>query len=69
MINPDILNDICCPLGKAPLKLENNSFVCTKCNVIYPIIDEIPYLMIEDAILPEGADTIADLICQKEKLS
>jgi uncharacterized protein YbaR (Trm112 family) len=66
MIDARLLEILCCPLGKASLKLENDFLVCTKCNVIYPIIEGIPSLLIEDAILPAGIKSIPELICQKK---
>ena len=67
MFEQEFIDVICCPLGKAPLNYENNSLVCTKCGLIYPIIDEIPALLIDEAKLPEGITSISDLKCQKEK--
>ena len=55
-----------CPLGKAKLKLVGNSLVCTRCNVIFPVVNDIPSLIIEEAKLPEGITSISGLDCQKK---
>ena len=68
MFNPDTLSDLVCPLGKKELKIDTSSagenfLVCTYCNVKYPIKDGIPVLLIDEAILPEGAGSIDELKC------
>ncbi len=65
-INSEDLQFICCPLGKAELKYQNNKLICSKCGVIFPFVDDIPLLIIESAELPQGIHTISDLKCQKE---
>lgn len=66
MIDPDILEMLRCPIGKSHLKLENDAFVCIKCEVKFKVVDDIPNLIIEEAILPGGVGTIAELDCQKK---
>jgi uncharacterized protein YbaR (Trm112 family) len=66
MIDTDIINNFCCPIGKEPLKANANSFLCTKCGVIFPVRDGIPSFMVESAILPQGIKTIDELPCMKE---
>jgi hypothetical protein len=62
-----ILEFICCPLGKAPLKYNDEFLECTKCGVRFPIKDNIPSLIIEEGILPEGVNSVSELSCQKQK--
>lgn len=66
MISPDLLEILACPMGKADLRLENDTLVCTRCGVKYRIEDDIPIMLIEEAILPEGIEKIEDLPCVKE---
>lgn len=63
MINEDVLARLACPMGKAPLRLEGQSLVCTRCGPRFAIRDEIPNMLIEEAELPEGCAGLADLEC------
>lgn len=38
-----------CPKCKGDLKLKGNKFICDTCKLAYPIIDDIPRMMINDA--------------------
>jgi uncharacterized protein YbaR (Trm112 family) len=66
-MNPELLKILRCPLGKAELKMEGETLVCTKCGVIFSIVDDIPVLLIDEAKLPDGVKDISELNCQKEK--
>ena len=66
MINQQLLDILVCPLGKADLRLEDNFLVCTKCGVKYRIEDDIPIMLIEEAVMPEGITRVEDLACMKE---
>ena len=63
MINEELLALIVCPIGKAPLRLEDQTLVCTRCGPRFSIKDEIPDMLIEHAQLPEGCHALADLDC------
>ncbi len=69
MIDQELLDILVCPLGKAPLKVEDNHLVCTRCGAIFSFTREgYPNLVIEDAQLPEGIKRIEVLACaQVEK--
>ncbi len=56
-----------CPIGKYPLRIENEYLVCENCEAAYPIIEGIPDLLIEEAKLPEGISSIQELKCVKER--
>ena len=62
-IPEDLLEILVCPLGKAPLRLEGETLVCTRCGLTYRIEDGIPNMLIEDAKLPEGTSDIKGLPC------
>ncbi|ACO03292.1 MAG TPA: tetraacyldisaccharide 4'-kinase [Persephonella sp.] len=49
MIPEDILQILACPVCKKDLIYTENSFVCTECKLEYPIIDDIPVFLIEEA--------------------
>jgi uncharacterized protein YbaR (Trm112 family) len=56
VIDPFLLELLACPRceDRPPLTLEDGRLVCAKCQSAYPIVDDIPHLLPEDAIaLPE----------------
>jgi uncharacterized protein YbaR (Trm112 family) len=63
MVNEDLLALLVCPMGKAPLKREADSLVCTRCGPRFAIRDDIPNMLIEEAELPSGCSALADLEC------
>ncbi len=65
MPNQDLLALLVCPLGRAPLTREGDLLICTRCGPRFSIEDEIPNMLIEEAQLPTGCSSIADLACVK----
>jgi uncharacterized protein YbaR (Trm112 family) len=63
MVSEDLLALLVCPMGKAPLRLEGDVLVCTRCGPRFSIKDEIPNMLIEEAELPQGCASLADLEC------
>jgi uncharacterized protein len=63
MVNEELLALLVCPLGKAPLRREGDTLVCTRCGPRFSIKDDIPDMLIEDAELPPGCKTLAELEC------
>jgi uncharacterized protein YbaR (Trm112 family) len=59
----DLLDLLCCPLGKAPLRLEGSALVCTKCGLTYAIEDGLPNMIIDDAKLPAGVADLRQVAC------
>lgn len=53
MIDDELLQILACPVDKAPVRLEGDRIVCTKCQRRYPIRDEIPVMLIDEAELPK----------------
>ncbi|MCF6153878.1 MAG: Trm112 family protein [Candidatus Brocadia sp.] len=53
MINKELLDILACPFCKTDVRLEGESIVCTKCGRRYPIRDDIPIMLIEEAEIPE----------------
>lgn len=56
MISKELLDILACPLCKADVRLEDDRIVCTKCGRRYPIRDDIPVMLIDEAELPEGSE-------------
>ncbi len=53
MIDKELLDILACPVCKTDVKLEQEKIVCTKCGRRYPVKDDIPVMLIEEAELPE----------------
>lgn len=63
MVSEDLLALLVCPMGKAPLRREGDTLVCTRCGPRFAIKDDIPNMLIEEAELPPGCASLADLEC------
>ncbi len=48
-----------CPMGKAPLRREGDSLVCSRCGPRFAIKDDIPNMLIEEAKLPDGCAALS----------
>jgi uncharacterized protein YbaR (Trm112 family) len=57
-INPVLLEILRCPACKAKveLKADGSSLKCVSCHRVYPIRDEIPIMLVDEAIIEEGHD-------------
>ncbi|MGR3309967.1 MAG: Trm112 family protein [Candidatus Brocadiales bacterium] len=54
MVDKELLEILACPLCKTDVTLENDKIICTNCGRRYPIRDDIPIMLIDEAELPEG---------------
>lgn len=63
MISDEMLSLLVCPIGRAPLRREGDALVCTSCGTRYAIVDDIPRMLVEEATLPAGCATAADVKC------
>jgi len=63
----ELLDILVCPLGKAPLRLEGDYLVCTKCGLGYKIEDGIPNMLIDEARLPPGVTDWKQVACYTAK--
>lgn len=61
------LNELVCPVGKYPLSKVGQNLVCANCGAAFPVVEGIPHLLIDDAILPEDITAFTELKCFKEK--
>jgi uncharacterized protein YbaR (Trm112 family) len=54
-IPQDLLNILVCPACKAPVKLtpDNSGLKCQSCRRVYPVRDEIPVMLVEEATIAE----------------
>ena len=56
MIDKELLDILACPLCKTEVKLEDDKIVCTKCGRRYPVKDDIPVMLIDEAELPKDQE-------------
>ena len=54
MIDKELLNILACPACKADVRLEGDKIVCAKCGRRYPVKDDIPIMLIDEAEMPGG---------------
>jgi uncharacterized protein len=54
-INPDFLEILRCPAcqAKVELKADGSGLKCVTCHRVYPIRDEIPVMLVDEAIIEE----------------
>jgi uncharacterized protein YbaR (Trm112 family) len=69
MISPDFLEILRCPLNPSRTRLlqQDGRLLCERCALRFPIKDGFPVLVAEEAELPSGCESVADLPCQKEQ--
>ena len=57
-INPELLEILACPVCKSEVLLtaDGNGLKCRACYRVYPIRDDIPVMLIDEAVIkpPEG---------------
>ncbi|HGJ65222.1 TPA: Trm112 family protein [bacterium] len=55
MIDKELLEILACPADKGDLIYdeENQKLICQKCGRRYPIKDDIPIMLIDEAEMPE----------------
>ncbi|MBA3269751.1 MAG: Trm112 family protein [Acidobacteria bacterium] len=50
-LDPELLEILACPACKTPIQLVNNgaALKCAQCHRVYPIRDDIPVMLIDEA--------------------
>lgn len=53
MVSQELLDLLVCPLCKKPLELKNEgqALKCTQCRRVYPIKDDIPIMLVDEATI------------------
>jgi len=53
MISQDLLDRLACPACKKPLLVKNagESLKCSECHRVYPVRDDIPILLVDEATI------------------
>ena len=54
-ISQDLLEILVCPLCKAPVQLKGDSsgLKCVQCKRVYPVRDDIPIMLVDEARIEE----------------
>jgi uncharacterized protein YbaR (Trm112 family) len=67
MISKDLLDILRCPLdpSRSKLLLEGERLVCERCALGFKIKDGFPILVVEEAVLPKGCESVSQLPCQQ----
>ncbi len=68
MISQDLLDILRCPLdpSNTRLKMKDDSLECERCALRFQIKDGFPVLVVEEALLPAGCESVSQLPCQCE---
>jgi uncharacterized protein YbaR (Trm112 family) len=55
-LDPALLEILACPDCKAPLTVDDaaSELVCTGCGLAYPVRDDIPVLLVDEARTPSA---------------
>jgi uncharacterized protein YbaR (Trm112 family) len=69
MISKELLDILRCPLDPSRTKLipEGDDLLCERCALCFKIKDGFPILVVEQAVLPKGCDSLSQLPCQRPK--
>ena len=56
-IKPELLEILVCPAckNKVELKPDGSSLKCVSCKRVYPIVDDIPVMLVDEAKIEESA--------------
>jgi hypothetical protein len=52
MISKELMDILACPSCKSDVSLQADKIVCSKCGRRYPIKEDIPIMLVEEAELP-----------------
>jgi len=51
-LDPTLLEIIVCPDCHGPLEVDSDELVCQQCGLAYPVRDDIPVLLVDEARRP-----------------
>lgn len=57
MIDKKLLEILACPACKSDVKETGSFIVCTKCGRQYPVKDDIPIMLVDEAVMPDKNGT------------
>ncbi|MCU1291798.1 MAG: hypothetical protein JWP08_648 [Bryobacterales bacterium] len=52
-VSPELLEILVCPVCKAPVRLQEDGsgLKCVECHRVYPIRDDIPIMLVDQAVI------------------
>jgi hypothetical protein len=55
-LSRELVEIVACPKCKGPVKLkpDESGFVCEACRLVYPVVDEIPNFLVDEAVPLDG---------------
>ena len=61
-ISQDLLEILACPACKAKVELQadGNGLKCVECRRVYPIRDDIPVMLVDEATIENGTETATE---------
>ncbi len=67
MLSQDLLDILRCPLdpSNTRLSLEGDALFCQRCRLKFAIKDGFPNMVVEEAELPPGCESLSQLPCQQ----
>jgi uncharacterized protein YbaR (Trm112 family) len=67
MLSEELLDILRCPMdpSRTRLALQDGHLVCQRCALRFKIKDGFPVLIVEEAELPPGVDSLSALPCQQ----
>jgi hypothetical protein len=67
MISQELLEILRCPMdhGQSRLDAAADGLVCQRCRLKFPVKEGIPCMLVEEAELPPGCDSLSALPCQQ----
>lgn len=48
VLSKELLDILACPICKESLIYEKDTLTCQKCQRVYPVVDDIPHLLVEE---------------------
>ena len=59
-VNDELLAILCCPKCKGDIRLngKQDGLICDACRLLYPIRDDIPVMLIDEATPLDSADSV-----------
>lgn len=69
IISRHLLDVLRCPAGRGRLEQRGDHLVCRSCGLAYPVRDGIPVMLLEEAMLPPGVSSTAEIRCVGEPRS
>jgi uncharacterized protein len=66
-IDPELLSILRCPLTRSPLRQEGDFLIAETGGLRYPVREGIPVMLIEEAQLPPGVESLDALKAKLEQ--